>query len=385
MLLLDAAGEPLTVLPTHRVVRGLGDDGVARLLAGLDDLFDGPPRRRRATSCVARFEAAALAPGGAGSVRALDADRRRAPDRPSRRLRAVPADGWRGPPRRSMSRLLGVALERLAGIDADAVAAGAIAYTKSAVGGGRPASTPAPTAPTRRSSSSRRRSRRSRGRRRRRRDAPEVDLLLSEGPDRPRHQPARMVNRACPIRRLSRSSPAPRCRRPTAARSARTRSSSTSAGIYVESWLPERRSRRKPLLFVHGELGGSWLWERYLGYFAARGWEGHALNLRNHYWSQTADPATLSFDTYTEDVVATLERFRPASSWSATGWAACSRSRRPSGCRSSGLVLLERGAAARPAGPGAPARTARDPRGLRQVGRSAGRRSPSACCGTSAT
>src|SRR4051795_2310240 len=80
-------------------------------------------------------------------------------------------------------------------------------------------------------------------------------------------------------------------------------------GIYVESWLPERRSRRKPLLFIHGELAGSWLWERYFGYFAARGWEGHALNLRNHYWSQTADPATLSFDTYTEDVVATLERF----------------------------------------------------------------------------
>lgn len=82
-------------------------------------------------------------------------------------------------------------------------------------------------------------------------------------------------------------------------------------GIYVESWLPERRSRRRPLLFIHGELAGSWLWERYLGYFAARGWEGHALNLRNHFWSQTADPATLSFDTYTEDVVATLERFGP--------------------------------------------------------------------------
>jgi pimeloyl-ACP methyl ester carboxylesterase len=80
-------------------------------------------------------------------------------------------------------------------------------------------------------------------------------------------------------------------------------------GIYIESWLPERRSRRKPLLFIHGELAGSWLWERYLGYFAARGWEGHAINLRNHYWSQTADPATLSFDTYTEDVVASIERF----------------------------------------------------------------------------
>jgi len=83
-------------------------------------------------------------------------------------------------------------------------------------------------------------------------------------------------------------------------------------GIYIESWLPERRSRRRPLLFVHGELTGSWLWERYLGYFAGRGWEGHALNLRNHYWSQTADPATLSFDTYTEDVVAALERLGPA-------------------------------------------------------------------------
>jgi len=82
-------------------------------------------------------------------------------------------------------------------------------------------------------------------------------------------------------------------------------------GLYVESWLPERRSRRRPLLFLHGELAGSWLWERYLGYFAARGWEGHALNLRNHFWSQTADPATLSFDTYTEDVVATLDRLGP--------------------------------------------------------------------------
>ena len=82
-------------------------------------------------------------------------------------------------------------------------------------------------------------------------------------------------------------------------------------GIYIESWLPERRSRRKPLLFIHGELAGSWVWERYLGYFAGRGWEGHALNLRNHYWSQTADPATLSFETYTEDVVAALDRLGP--------------------------------------------------------------------------
>jgi pimeloyl-ACP methyl ester carboxylesterase len=82
-------------------------------------------------------------------------------------------------------------------------------------------------------------------------------------------------------------------------------------GLYVESWLPERRSRRKPILFVHGELGGSWVWERYLHHFAGRGWEGHALNLRNHFWSQTADPDTLDVGTYTEDVVAAAERLGP--------------------------------------------------------------------------
>jgi non-heme chloroperoxidase len=82
-------------------------------------------------------------------------------------------------------------------------------------------------------------------------------------------------------------------------------------GVYIESWLPERRSRRKPLLFVHGELGGSWVWERYLGYFASRGWEGHALNLQNHYWSRTVDPTELTFETYVDDVVASLNRLGP--------------------------------------------------------------------------
>jgi non-heme chloroperoxidase len=82
-------------------------------------------------------------------------------------------------------------------------------------------------------------------------------------------------------------------------------------GVYIESWLPERRSRRKPLLFIHGDLAGSWLWERYLGFFASRGWEGHALNLQNHYWSRTADPTELTFETYVEDVVAALGRLGP--------------------------------------------------------------------------
>ena len=84
-------------------------------------------------------------------------------------------------------------------------------------------------------------------------------------------------------------------------------------GLYIESWLPERRSRRRPLFYLHGELAGSWLWEHYLRYFAQRGWEGHALNLRGHYWSETAALEELDFGAYLEDVIAGYEALhRPA-------------------------------------------------------------------------
>src|SRR3989304_1574371 len=39
-----------------------------------------------------------------------------------------------------------------------------------------------------------------------------------------------------------------------------------------------------------------------------RGGEGHALNLRNHHWSQPADPAELSFELYVDDVGAVIDR-----------------------------------------------------------------------------
>ena len=64
-LFIDAAGQALTVLPTHRVVRGLGDDGVAAMLDRLDDLFE-VERGVSAPSLIERFESAGLADGGAG-------------------------------------------------------------------------------------------------------------------------------------------------------------------------------------------------------------------------------------------------------------------------------------------------------------------------------
>ena len=129
-LFLDATGEPLTVLPTHRIVRGLGDDGAAALLDRVDTLFE-VRRDVGAADLRQRFEAAGLARGGDGRFGlwtraggALLTARREA-------FEELLPDG--GAALRSLDvTLLGAALERLAGIDGDAVAAGAIEYTKSA-------------------------------------------------------------------------------------------------------------------------------------------------------------------------------------------------------------------------------------------------------------
>jgi uncharacterized protein (DUF1015 family) len=128
-LLLDASCQDLTVLPTHRIVRGLGDAGVDALLGGLDSLFDV---RRDVTADDLRdaYESIALSSGGAGrfglwtrSGGALLVAKRDA---------LAPFLGDGGAMLQSLDvSLLGAALGHLAKIDADAVAAGAIAYTKS--------------------------------------------------------------------------------------------------------------------------------------------------------------------------------------------------------------------------------------------------------------
>ena len=129
-LFVDAAGEDLTILPTHRVLRGLGDDGVAGLLANLDDMFD-VRRGVGRDELVARFEAAALASGGAGVFGLWTRDGGAVLT--ARRAAFEPFLPPGGAAVRSLDvTLLGVALERLAGLDAEAVAAGAIGFTKSA-------------------------------------------------------------------------------------------------------------------------------------------------------------------------------------------------------------------------------------------------------------
>jgi uncharacterized protein (DUF1015 family) len=127
-LLVDAA-EPLTVLPTHRVVGGLADGG-AGLIEAARDLFDVRPGVA-VGELAAASSSAGLAAGGSGrfglwtrSGGAWLQARRHAFER------HLPPGG--DALRRLDVTLLGAALEQLAGIDAAAAAAGRIAFTKSA-------------------------------------------------------------------------------------------------------------------------------------------------------------------------------------------------------------------------------------------------------------
>jgi uncharacterized protein (DUF1015 family) len=129
MLLLEPVAGPLLVLPTHRVLLGLGNEEVDRFVAGLADLFDvEAPLGREALA--AAFRTVDPAAGGAGrfgfwsSHGGLILRGKRHAFEPW-----LPAGG--DALRRLDVTLAGIAIERLGGIGASAVAEGSrIAYTK---------------------------------------------------------------------------------------------------------------------------------------------------------------------------------------------------------------------------------------------------------------
>jgi uncharacterized protein (DUF1015 family) len=128
MLLLEATGTPLTVLPTHRLVRGLDDDG-ASLLARAGELFEVSPVAS-GSELASRFSA----PRAGGEGRFGLWTRRGGALLVARRAAFAPLLASSGTAVRSLDvSLLGAALDRLAGIGADAVTAGErVTYTKSA-------------------------------------------------------------------------------------------------------------------------------------------------------------------------------------------------------------------------------------------------------------
>jgi uncharacterized protein (DUF1015 family) len=130
MMLFLEAEDAITVLPTHRVVGALGDDGVAALVARLPELFlagEAP-----AADLVRRFDAAGGLAGGAGRFGLVTRSGTWLLEARRDAFAKLPGAGG-GAVRDLDVSLLGAALETLAGIDAAAVAAGGrVDYTKSA-------------------------------------------------------------------------------------------------------------------------------------------------------------------------------------------------------------------------------------------------------------
>ena len=129
-LFLDEANQPLTVLPTHRIVRGLGDSGVDTLLARLEELFEVRPGVP-ADELRDDFGAIGLAAGGRGRFGLWT--RRGGAILTARREAFEPELPAGGAALRGLDvTLLGVAIARLAGLDEEAVTGGVIDYTKAA-------------------------------------------------------------------------------------------------------------------------------------------------------------------------------------------------------------------------------------------------------------
>ena len=129
MLFLDAADQ-LTVLPTHRVVRGLGDAGAAGLPGALEPLF--AVTATDVDALAARFEAAGELTGGEGRFGLVTRDGAWLLTARRDAFAGLVADG--GDAVRALDvSLLAAALDHVLGIDADAVADGErISYSKSA-------------------------------------------------------------------------------------------------------------------------------------------------------------------------------------------------------------------------------------------------------------
>ena len=129
-LFLEATRQPLTVLAAHRILRGLGDDGVRGLLAGSDDLFE-VRRGVGAAELRSRFEGIASGRGGEGRFGLWT--RSGGSILTARREAFEPYLPSAGAALRGLDvTLLGVALERLAGLGREPIASGAIGHTTSA-------------------------------------------------------------------------------------------------------------------------------------------------------------------------------------------------------------------------------------------------------------
>jgi uncharacterized protein (DUF1015 family) len=129
MLFLETARQKLTVLPTHRLVRDLGDRAVAGFHSLAGELFEVRPVADRA-ELERAFGSVDTAPGGEGRFGLWT--RQGGAILRARREAFEPYLPPGGDALRRLDvTLLQVALDRLCGIDREAIAGGRLAYSKS--------------------------------------------------------------------------------------------------------------------------------------------------------------------------------------------------------------------------------------------------------------
>jgi len=130
LALLLESSQQLTVLPTHRLVRGIGSDRAAGLVESARELFDVEPTASGALLAAAFAPAAES--GGRGRIGLWS--RAGGAILTARRAALEPLAPRGGDALRALDvTILGTALRQLLDIDDDAVAGGAIDYTKSAI------------------------------------------------------------------------------------------------------------------------------------------------------------------------------------------------------------------------------------------------------------
>ncbi len=79
--------------------------------------------------------------------------------------------------------------------------------------------------------------------------------------------------------------------------------------LALEHYLPDKEIKDKRILFVHSSGHGSWMWKNFLSYFAERGYDSWALNLRGHHLSDPVDDwEKVGVSEYLEDIAKAVDR-----------------------------------------------------------------------------
>jgi pimeloyl-ACP methyl ester carboxylesterase len=79
--------------------------------------------------------------------------------------------------------------------------------------------------------------------------------------------------------------------------------------LALEHYLSDKEIKDKRILFVHSSGHGSWMWKNFLSYFAERGYDSWALNLRGHHLSDPVDDwEKVGVSEYLEDIAKAVDR-----------------------------------------------------------------------------